>query len=85
MLARKRFENNHYTTLKKLSQQKKYKQKCVKLEDFIDDVYSNDAQQFKTLIQTKTKYSNLVDDFFQFNYFLVSLSNYFNVFYISYK
>lgn len=70
-IGRRRSEIACYSTLKKIINQKKYKQKCIKLEEFIDDVYANDAQQFKTMIQTRARYSNLVDDFLQFIYFLV--------------
>ncbi len=69
--TRPRTENIYYTTLRQIINQKKIKQKILKLEDFIDEIYLNDSQPFKTMIQTKQIYSNLVDDFFQFNHFLV--------------
>ncbi len=59
--------------------------KVIRLEEFIDDMYSlnsrigshtskTDTQSsYKLLIQTQAEYSNLVDDFFQFKYFLGEL------------
>lgn len=72
-LSRTRMENIYYTSMKQIINQKKFKQKVIKLEEFIDEIYSNDTQPFKTLIQTKNKFSNICDDFFQFNLFLVNL------------
>ncbi len=70
-LCKKRIENIYYTNLKQIVNQKKFKQKIIKLEELIDEAYANDTLPFKMLIQTNPKYHNLVDDFFQFYYILV--------------
>lgn len=70
-LSKKRIEHVYYTHIKSIATQKKFKQKVIKLEELIDDLYSSDVQPFKAIIQTKPKFYNLVDDFFQFNHILV--------------
>ncbi len=50
----------------------KNKQKIIKLEDMIDECFSSELYQFKLLMQTQKEFSNLIDDFFKYKYFLVS-------------
>ena len=50
---------------------KSNKQKIIKIEDIIDESYSNEKYKFKLIIQTEKDFKNLIDDFFQFKYYLV--------------
>ena len=66
-----RYQDVIYKNLLSLFGNKKYKQKIIKLEDFIDDCYENETYNFKTSMQTIKEFSNLIDDFFTFQYYLV--------------
>ena len=43
---------------------KSNKQKIIKIEDIIDESYSNEKYKFKLIIQTEKDFKNLIDDFF---------------------
>ena len=76
-LTRVRNELPYYSEMHLLVKQRKYMKKVIKLEDFIDDMYLRShipsGKSYKLIIQTDSKFSNLVDDFFQFKYYLVCL------------
>ncbi len=67
-----RNENPLYRDMFSTFNQKKYQQKLIRLEEFIDDCYANENFQFKYSIQTNKSLNNLVDDFFTFRYYLVN-------------
>ena len=75
-LTRIRNELQYYSEMHLLVKQRKYMKKVIKLEDFIDDMYLRshipDGKSYKLIIQTDSKFSNLIDEFFQFKYYLVS-------------
>ena len=45
----------------------------------IDECFSSESYQFKLLMQTEKEFSNLIDDFFKYKYYMVKfLSSIFN-------
>ena len=37
----------------------------------IDECFSSESYQFKLLMQTEKEFSNLIDDFFKYKYYMV--------------
>ena len=50
---------------------KKYKQKVIEFEEFIDDCYADETFALKILFQSSHGFNNAIDDFFRFKYLLV--------------
>ena len=70
-MIKPRKEIAYYAGLQAIISQKKYKQKVIKLEEVIDEVYLNETYPYKMLIQTKPKFGNMVDDFLRLRDILV--------------
>jgi hypothetical protein len=71
-----RYQDVIYKNMLSMFGNKKYKQKILKLEEFIDDCYENETFNFKISMQTVKEFSNLIDDFFTFQYYLVNNKNF---------
>lgn len=101
-MTRKRHEILYYSEMSIFIKQRKYMKKVIRIEDFIDDMYSQNARigqvdkdtkemhkSYKLIIQTQPNFSNLIEDFFQFKYFLVcyiiSMWSFFIKFYENHK
>ena len=66
-----RIQSYEYASMETFLKTKKYDQKIIKLETFIDDIYGYEEFEYKQLIQTEAEYSSFGEDYLQFKYLLV--------------
>lgn len=82
-LRRERQEIIYFAEMSILIRHKKYMKRVVRIEEFIDDMYSRSSKigtldartrevhsSYKLIMQTQERFSNLCEDFFRFKYYL---------------
>lgn len=62
----KRYRSSHFANLLGILKAKKYEKRVIKLEEFIDDCFSNEAYNFKIDVQTERSMRNLFQKFIDF-------------------
>lgn len=69
----KRYRSSHFGNLLGILKAKKYEKRVIKLEEFIDDCFSNEAYNFKIEVQTERNMRNLFQKFIDFENLAVNI------------
>jgi hypothetical protein len=67
----RRIQTNLFTQTNNLVNQKKFEKKVIKFEEFIDEMLAYDTFDFKTLMQTRSEFSNYGEEFLQWKSLMV--------------